>query len=68
MTASKAQLDATNRFNAKRYDNLRIVIPKGRKKAVEADVKSKGLKINTYVNTLIREDMGFSEAEWEKRD
>lgn len=44
--------------------NLRIVIPKGLKQAVEAHAKSKGESINGLVNALLRADMGLSEAEW----
>ena len=64
MPASKAQIDATNRYNAKKYDNLRIVIPKGLKQAVEAHAKSKGESVNGLVNALLRTDMGLSEGEW----
>ena len=68
MPASKAQIDATNRYNAKKYDNLRIVIPKGRKQAVEAHAKRKGESVNGLVNELLRADMGLSEDEWKQRD
>lgn len=64
MPASKAQIDATNRYNAKKYDNLRIVIPKGLKGAVEAHAKRKGESVNGLVNELLRADMGLSEGEW----
>lgn len=68
MPASKAQIDATNRYNAKKYDNLRIVIPKGLKGAVEAHAKRKGESVNGLVNALLRADMGLSEDEWKQRD
>ena len=64
MTASKAQIRATNKYNAANYDNLRIVIPKGRKKAVEAYAREQGESVNGYVNGLIRGDMGLTEDEW----
>lgn len=67
MPASKAQIDATNRYNAKKYDNLRIVIPKGLKQAVEAHAKRKGESVNGLVNELLRADMGLSEDEWKPR-
>ena len=68
MAASKAQLDATNRFNARRYDSLRVVVPKGRKQTVEAHAKSKNLSVNALVNTLLRSDIGLTEAEWKQKD
>ena len=66
MTASKAQIKATNKYNAANYDNLRIVIPKGRKKTVEAYAKKQGESVNGYVNGLIRADMGLTEDEWKQ--
>ena len=33
MPVSKAQIKATNKYNATKYDSLRIVVPKGRKTA-----------------------------------
>lgn len=64
MPASKAQIKATNKYNATAYDRLNIVIPKGRKQAVEAHAASKGESVNGLVNALLREDMGLSEGEW----
>ena len=64
MPASKAQIKATNKYNATAYDRLNIVIPKGQKQAVEAHAASKGESVNGLVNTLLRADMGLSEGEW----
>ena len=66
----KPSTRAKNKFNAANYDNLRIVVPKGRKQAVEAHAKAKGMSVNGLVNSLLREDMGLSEGEWKevKRD
>ena len=64
MPASKAQIKATNKYNAANYDSLRIVIPKGQKQAVEAHAQSKGQSVNGLVNALLRADMGLSEGEW----
>ena len=64
MPASKAQIKATNKYNAANYDSLRIVIPKGQKQAVEAHAQGKWQSVNGYVNGLIRADMGLTEDEW----
>lgn len=64
MPASKAQIKATNKYNATAYDRLNIVIPKGQKQAVEAHAASKGESVNGLVNALLRADMGLSEGEW----
>lgn len=61
---SAARIQANNRYNAKAYDRINIAIPKGRKKAVEAHATVKGESVNGLVNTLLRADMGLSEAEW----
>ena len=62
----KASTRAKNKYNAANYDSLRIVIPKGRKAAVEAHAQHKGESVNGLVNALLRADMGLSEAEWRK--
>lgn len=67
MPASKAQMKATNKYNAVKYDNLRIVIPKGQKEAVDAHAKSKGLSTNGLVNELLRADMGVSAEDWKAK-
>lgn len=67
MPVSKAQIKATNKYNASNYDNLRIVVPKGRKAAIEAFAKSRGESVNGLVNALIRAEMGLSEEEWKKQ-
>ena len=64
MPASKAQIKATNKYNAANYASLRIVIPKGQKQAVEAHASSKGQSVNGLVNALLRADMGLTEDEW----
>lgn len=60
----KASTRAKNKYNAANYDNLRIVIPKGRKQAVEAHAKQRGESVNGLVNALLRADMGLSDDEW----
>lgn len=54
--------------NAVLYDRLNIVIPKGRKSAVDAHAKAKGKSVNGLVNELLRADMGLSEDEWNETD
>lgn len=60
----KASTRAKNKYNAANYDSLRIVVPKGRKAAVEARAKERGESVNGLVNALLRADMGLSEDEW----
>lgn len=63
---SKAQQKAVNKYIKNNYDSLRIVVPKGRKTAIEAHAQSKGESVNGLVNALLRADMGLSEDEWKQ--
>ena len=67
MPVSKAQIKATNKYIAKNYDSLRIVVPKGQKEAIDAHAKKKGETINGLVNNLLREDMGLTPEEWKAK-
>ena len=60
----KASTRAKNKYNAANYDSLRIVIPKGRKKAVEACAKQRGESVNGLINALLRAEIGLSEDDW----
>ena len=66
MPVSKAQMKATNKYNAANYDSLRIVVPKGRKTTVEAYAKAQGESVNGLVNALLREKLNLSEEEWKR--
>ena len=62
----KASTRAKNKYNAVKYDNLRIVIPKGRKADVEVHAESRGLSVNGLVNELLRKELNIAELEWKK--
>ncbi len=49
---------AKNKYNAKAYDSLRIVVPKGKKAVIKDFADSKGKSINGFVNEAIDEKMG----------
>lgn len=59
MTASKAQMKATNKYNSKNYDNLRIVVPKGQKATVEAAASDVGESVNMYTQKALLARMGL---------
>lgn len=61
---AKTSAAVKNRYAAKAYDNLRIIVPKGLKQVIEAHAKRKGESVNGLVNELLRADMGLSEGEW----
>ena len=46
-----------NEFNSKAYDRFTLSMPKGDKEKIKAYAESKGEKMNTYINRLIKEDM-----------
>lgn len=47
-----------NKYNADKYDSLRIVVPKGKKAKIKAFAASKGESINGFVNNAIDKAMG----------
>ena len=53
-----ARTRASNKYNAKAYDRLNIVVPKGKREKIKAHAESQGESLNGYVNRLIDEDMG----------
>lgn len=57
MTVSKAHIRATNKYNAKAYDSLRIVVKKGRKAEIQAHAQSRGESLNAFVGRAIDETM-----------
>lgn len=52
-----AQTKAKNKYNAKTYDNLRIIVPKGKKDVIKAFADSRGKSLNGFVNEAIDEKM-----------
>lgn len=66
MPITKAQQKAVSKYVANNYDRIEIKVPKGQKAAVEAHAKGKGISTNALVNSLLRADMGLTEAEWKQ--
>ena len=62
--------DYKNKYNSENYDNLRIVVPKGRRRTIKAYAEKQGKSVNGLVNDLLREEIGISESKWKygKRD
>ncbi len=50
-TSSKVK----NRYNAKAYDRITLVVPKGKKKALQAYAASQGESLNAFINRAIAE-------------
>ena len=52
-----AQTRAKNKYNAKNYDDLRIIVKKGGKDIIRAYTDSKGKTINGLVNELLEDEI-----------
>ena len=68
MEKGKASTRAKNKYNASNYDSIRVVVPKGRKSAIEAKAKEAGVSINSVVNEALRTFVGMSEEEWKQKE
>ena len=66
MATTKAQQKAVNKYMRENYDRLNIIIPKGYKEVVNTYAKQRGETINGLVNSLLRTELGISEAEWKQ--
>ena len=63
----KKQTEWSRAYNEAAYDRLAITIPKGRKAIVEACAQAEGTTINGLVNSLLREKVGMTEADWKAK-
>jgi len=59
---SKAQQEATARYNKKAYDRIDVIVPKGRRRIIAEFAKSKGLSTNKFINDAINKAMQEEEA------
>ena len=57
MAQTKAHQKASNKYNAKAYDRLAILVKKGERDIIKAHAEAQGLSLNGYINKLIAEDM-----------
>ena len=64
MAISKAQQRAVNKYIKGNYDRINLVVPKGRKAAIEAHAQSKGESVNGLLNGLLRAELCMSEEAW----
>ena len=52
-TSSKVK----NRYNKKTYDNILLVVKKGEKELIKAFAESRGMSLNGFITSLVREEM-----------
>ena len=65
---SRTSSEVKNRYNAKAYDRITTVVPKGRKKDVEAFAESKGISVNALICGLLQRELGLSDEAWKEKD
>lgn len=69
---SEAKRRANKKWNdanmGVKYDHMHIIVPRGRKKAIEGRAKELGESVNSYTSKLYRADMGLTEKEWKEPD
>lgn len=60
----KSTTASKNKYNAKAYDRIIVIVPKGKKELYQEVAKAKGYRsLNNYINQLIEEDIKNSPAE-----
>ena len=57
-----------NKYNAKAYDSLRIVVPRGRKQDIEAHAQRVEKSVNGLVSDLLRGELNMSPEQWKSRN
>ena len=60
----KASTKAKNKYNAKAYERVSLVVKTGEKAKIEARAKETGQSLNGYINGLIKKDMAGREEEY----
>lgn len=63
----KTSATVKNRWNKKMYDRVLLVVPKGKKEMITQRAREKGMSVNGYLSSLVRTDLGLTEAEWKAR-
>ena len=69
--AYKSQLLATEKYNKKSYDDIRLRVYKGKKEIIEQAAKNTGNSLNNYINIAIDKQLacdGFKPEEQQAGD
>lgn len=53
----KTSAAVKNRYNAKAYDRIALVVKKGKKERIKEKADEMGISINAYINALIEADL-----------
>ena len=60
---SKARIDANNRYAAKNYDKVTVMLPKGTKEQIVDHAKKHGESMNAYVSRAINAQMKLEDEQ-----
>lgn len=61
---TKAQTKASNKYNAKAYDRITVLVKKGEKDRIKRYAEDHGQSVNAFITELIRREMvGFKSGE-----
>lgn len=63
MAQSKAHVKASNKYNAKAYDRIALLVKKGQRDVIREHAERKGLSLNGYINKLISDDMNAGQTD-----
>lgn len=55
--ATEAQLRATERYNAKKYDKITFRVLKGEKEEIEKAAAAAGMSLNSFITEAIKEKL-----------
>lgn len=53
-----SQTQASAKYNAKAYEEIKLRVKKGAKNVIKTHAESNGMSLNGYINKLIDDDMG----------
>jgi hypothetical protein len=68
MSASKAHMRATAKWEKENYAQLVIMVPKGKKELIKKCAASKGESMNSFITRLIYKEMGYEPPLKESRE
>lgn len=57
MAYSKAQQEATSRYNKKAYDRIDLIVPKGKRRIIAEFAAAHGKSTNKFINEAIDKAM-----------
>lgn len=68
MPVSKKQQACVNRYNAKAYDRISLMVKKGERERIREHAEGRGEKVNGFINRAIDETMERDKAKEKGED